>query len=695
MMPLKIVASALLTYAVCLAAGQLLLTWLKIRLWRAERWSLGFVLGSACLSTLVFFLAALRWIYPWVLVMAAGAILLTWLLLCSRSPGEPTPPPYLSLPWQLAFWLPYLAFGIFYVGTAMLPETSSDGMAYHVGLITRYYARHGFYPIRTDMYANFPQGIEMLFLYAYAFGRHSAAALVHLLYLLTLPFGILAYARRMGQPAIGVVASLLFYVTPVVGMDATSAYNDVATAAVVFGCFYFLQLWLNDRRLPVLVPAGLLAGFSFACKYTAGSIIAYAIVFLLFSELFRHRQPWRPIATVAITAIIMAAPWVLKNIAYVGNPFFPFFNQLFSNPYFYDVVEREYRSQMAHMNGVAYLAIPWQVTVGGQLIGIVGPVFLLAPLALLSLRFSIGREVLPAFLAVLLPYFGNIGTRFLIVPLPFLALALAAGLSVIPRLPIMVVALHVILSWPSLIPAWAPPPYRWFLTTFEWRAALRITSQEQYLQSRLGSRYGAGLMLDHFVPADRLVYSPSLDQLAYHHRDLLGFWQSSLGHRMYSMFVMAVNNDQAPLCTRQLSFQTVRTNVVRLVLEDRSDEDLKLSEVRFFAGTQELPRQRQWRLTSSDNPWEVQLAFDNSPVSWWSSGRRGERGIWLQVDFGASREITRIAVEQPSSQRWLHLQLQILPRTVGPSSHPRGTRRCAAGSRPAEGCCRRDEGQWN
>jgi hypothetical protein len=165
--------------------------------------------------------------------------------------------------------------------------------------------------------------------------------------------------------------------------------------------------------------------------------------------------------------------------------------------------------------------------------------------------------------------------------------------------------------------------------------------------------------LDHFVPADRLVYSPSLDQLAYHHRDLLGFWQSSLGHRMYSMFVMAVNNDQAPLCTRQLSFQTVRTNVVRLVLEDRSDEDLKLSEVQFFAGTQELPRQQQWRLTSSDNPWEVQLAFDNSPVSWWSSGRRGERGIWLQVDFGAPREITRIAVEQPSSQRWLHLQLQI------------------------------------
>jgi hypothetical protein len=58
MIPLKIVSTALLTYAVCVAAGQLLLTFLKLKLWRPEWWFLGFVLGSACFSTLLFFLAA-------------------------------------------------------------------------------------------------------------------------------------------------------------------------------------------------------------------------------------------------------------------------------------------------------------------------------------------------------------------------------------------------------------------------------------------------------------------------------------------------------------------------------------------------------------------------------------------------------------------------------------------------------------
>ena len=320
MIPLKIVAAALLTYAVCVAAGQLLLTSLKLRLSRAEWRFLGFVLGSACFSTLLFFLAALRWIYPWVLAVTGGAILLFWFLLRGRSPNEPTPPASLSLPWRLVFWLPYLAFGVFYLGTAMLPETSADGMAYHVGLLTRYYPRHGFYPIRTNMYANFPAGIEMLFLFAYAFGRHSAAALVHLLYLLTLPFGMLAYARRMGQPVVGVVGSLLFYVAPVVGRDATSAYNDVATATVVFGCFYFLQLWLDNRSLTGLVPAGMLAGFSFACKYMAGVAIVYAVVFVLLSEIFRHRRPWRPMAMVVLAGLVTAAPWMVKNIAYVAKP---------------------------------------------------------------------------------------------------------------------------------------------------------------------------------------------------------------------------------------------------------------------------------------------------------------------------------------------------------------------------------------
>lgn len=562
MTALKILASALLTIGICAAAGQLLFAWLKLKLTRAEHYFLGFLLGSACVSTIIFVLAALHWIYDPVLGAMGGAILLSWAVFRKRIRLEPSPGVSLPSRWRVVFWGTYLAFGVFYIATAMLPETSSDGTVYHVGLITRYYSRHGFYPMRTDMNANMPEGIEMLFLYAYAFGRHSATALVHLAYLLTLPFAMVEYARKMGQATVGVVASLLFYVTPVVGKDGTSAYNDVAAAALGFGCFYCLELWRNDRRLVRLIPAGLLAGFCFACKYTVGVVLVYAVLFVVLSELRAKRRPWRAASVLFAPALLVAAPWMIKNIAYVANPVYPFFNRLFPNPYFYDILERQYRTDMMHMNGVRLLEIPWQVSAGGRLIGLIGPVFLLAPFALLSLRSRIGRQALPAFFLLLLPFFGNIGTRFLIPSLPFLSLALAAGLAAISHAAVAVLALHIILSCPFVLQYWARSPYHWQLTPFDWRVALRVLPQEPYLEQKVVG-YRAGLMLDRYVPPGRLVYSPSLDQLAYHHRDLLTNWQSTLGWRTFLTFAMAASGD--PKRSSGDSIRSPRSTPMRFV----------------------------------------------------------------------------------------------------------------------------------
>src|ERR1019366_8789946 len=104
-----------------------------------------------------------------------------------------------------------IAFGMFvvlYLANAMAPEMSPDGSTYHLGLVSRYLRAHGFERITTDLYANFSQGVEMLFLFAFAFGRHSAAALTHFAFLVTLPFAILSYARRFGFPVAGVCGAL-------------------------------------------------------------------------------------------------------------------------------------------------------------------------------------------------------------------------------------------------------------------------------------------------------------------------------------------------------------------------------------------------------------------------------------------------------------------------------------------------------
>ena len=80
----------------------------------------------------------------------------------------------------------------------LAPEISPDGSGYHLGNVVRMWRNHGFdwgYP---SMYAYLSQGTEMLFLFAFSFGRHSAAALVHFAWLCTLPLLMVCWGRRFG-----------------------------------------------------------------------------------------------------------------------------------------------------------------------------------------------------------------------------------------------------------------------------------------------------------------------------------------------------------------------------------------------------------------------------------------------------------------------------------------------------------------
>ena len=120
------------------------------------------------------------------------------------------------------------------------------------------------------------------------------------------------------------------------GIDGTSAYNDVAVAAIAFTLFHLLQIWDEERTPRLLAAIGLAAGFAFAAKYTAWPAVAYAVGFVL----VKNRKAVLPVAA---CAAVMIAPWLLKNWIYLQNPVAPFFNRQFPNPYVMVAFEDSYR----------------------------------------------------------------------------------------------------------------------------------------------------------------------------------------------------------------------------------------------------------------------------------------------------------------------------------------------------------------
>jgi hypothetical protein len=636
-----ILFGAAFTSLVSLALGRILFHRLRPPLYKQEETPLAFLCGSACLSLLIFLLAAGQLLYKGVLLSLGLAILLlAWRLRAFRS-DAPILPALPNIKWVYA-----PVAGLFLVLCffhAMAPEMSPDGSSYHLGLVSRYYRERGFARLTTSMYYHLTQAIEMLFLFAYAFGKHSAAALVHFTFLLTLPVLILNYARRKAFPAAGLAAALFVFLSPVVGVDGSSAYNDVAVATIVFGVFSLVQIWDETRANALLIPIGLLTGFAFASKYTAFPALLYAAGYIAWRT---RRSVLRPLLTVSLSAFALIAPWLVKNAMITGNPVAPFFNRLFPNPYVHVSFEEEYSASMRHYPGLgSKWEIPLEVTVRGQVLGgLIGPLFLLAPVALIALRWPEGRKLLFSALCFGAAYAANVGTRFLIPPLPYLALAMALVFSRVPGLMAVLVLFHALTSWPSMIPKYSAP-YVWRLDRILFRQALRIVPEADFLHSRWPS-YAVARMIEQATPPGATVLTFNQTGEAYTTRDIWTVYQSALGNKLGAILWTPLVPDYQPARHVEFAFPARPLLAIKLRQTKSGIPDhWTINEFRLFSSNHELPRSPQWRLRAHPNSWDVPDAFDNSPITRWASWERANPKMFVEVRFPAPVILDSVVVE--------------------------------------------------
>jgi hypothetical protein len=624
-----------------LSAGLILFRLVRIGLPRREHLALAYLAGSAVLSTLIFALAMAHLIYKGVLIGLGAALIVAayrWGALPKQSSVTRIPR------WLLAVAVP---FAVLYIVQALAPEHSPDGVTYHLGLIARYYRERGFSPIHTTMYAQLSQGAEMLYLMAYAIGRHSAASLAHLTFLFALPLVMFDYAARRGLAAAGVFA-LVPFVSPVFGIDGVSAYNDVTLAATLFGMFAVLDR--EEANNGYSVAGGLLAGFGFAVKYTGGLglIAALALVW---------RKGWRETALVVVGFCLIAVPWLAKNIAFTGNPVSPFANAWFTNPVYSAELEESYKRDMRESPGVSAWQAPLEATTrGAKLGGLLGPLFLLTPVALFAARQAETRRLLLTGLLLAVPFGLNAGTRFLMPAVPFVSLAIGTAIPSV-RIAQAMVALHAVLSWPSMVPLYADSN-AWRLEGFPIRAALRLESEESFL-SRMSFPYVQARMVeDHVLEGERVFSFGTMAADAYTSRELIVGFQSKFGARIRDLLITPILFEQQPSRWLEFALTGVEAKSIRLIQTSSSPDVWSVSEVRLLQDGRELPRDSAWRIAASANGLDVGLAFDSSPVTRWRAEVRSRPGQWIEVRLPTPQAVEKVRVESSRDQYQVRLKLE-------------------------------------
>lgn len=234
-----ILLAAALVGLLSLVLGNTLLRVLRVALPRREAMFLSFVTGAGLLAAIVSAMAsaglARKGAFYILSAILLGAGLWRRSFLWPQR-GERSSRVFLAL---------YALFAFAPLSIAIAPEASLDGSSHYLA----------------DGARRSPGGVETLFLFAFVIGKHSAAAMVELLFYFALPWGMLAYARRAGNARAGMLGALLFFLSPIAQRTGSIAAPDAAIACIAFALFFTIEIALAERQRRLWIPAAVQLAF--------------------------------------------------------------------------------------------------------------------------------------------------------------------------------------------------------------------------------------------------------------------------------------------------------------------------------------------------------------------------------------------------------------------------------------------------
>jgi 4-amino-4-deoxy-L-arabinose transferase-like glycosyltransferase len=331
-----------------------------------------------------------------------------------------------------------------------------------------------------------------------------------------------------GWPAVAAYAAI-----PMVPVLGGWAYNDLALSFFQMAALYGLLNWCQEDRFPWLILSAVCSGLALGCKYTS-LVCPLAMLVLICWRLWRTAGSWRASVRalglyVGVT-LVVAAPWYLRNLAFAGNPVYPFLYRVFGGRGWDDWRAAWYARAGSGLgwNPVALAALPWTLTLGLRDVnfydGRVGPLFLLALPFLVAwcLRLYGRRRPRPASIGVLMFYalvqylFWTAGvissrslfqSRLLLPALVALCVPLAYAYRQLGDLDAPALSLRRLIGLSAALVLAGNLCYQ-FLATVRLRPVPVLVgeeSREAYLERNLGAHYAAMELVNARVPVEGRV----------------------------------------------------------------------------------------------------------------------------------------------------------------------------------------------
>ena len=286
-------------------------------------------LAIFCPATMVLGLAGL--LRPWLIALLIAVALVPaareWLAKrrAAALPREETVEGrWPSWPGRLAV-IVTLALGFPY---AALPPIFYDTLVYHLGFPSQYLATGSLTYWSGSYLQSYPQNAEMLGTIAMALGGEKAAQILGYGIACLVVIEVRRLARREAGAA-GADLAFLFLVSQwPFWFGACFGKNDLTGALFLLAALSLALEPSPTRPLRWCAAAGAIAGAAVGVKLTNGLPALLIVLLPALGQGQMQSERARRVAVGVLALVIAASPWMLRNVVYRGNPFFPAFYSL-------------------------------------------------------------------------------------------------------------------------------------------------------------------------------------------------------------------------------------------------------------------------------------------------------------------------------------------------------------------------------
>jgi hypothetical protein len=235
-----------------------------------------------------------------------------------------------------------ILFALFLISIILLssvPPTSRDALTHHLAIPKLFINHGGIYEIPEMSWSYYPMLLNFLYAIPLYLGNDIVPKYIHFSFGLLTAFLIFLYLKKRTNEVWGLLGAIFFLSIPVIIKLSITVYVDLGLLFFTTASLLLLLSWLDSEfNYRPLILAGIFCGLALSTKYNAIIIFILLSLFVPFLSLRSHK--WickgsaKPVYYTIIfvaAALLIFAPWMLKNYFWTNNPVYPLFNGFFSS----------------------------------------------------------------------------------------------------------------------------------------------------------------------------------------------------------------------------------------------------------------------------------------------------------------------------------------------------------------------------